>query len=1063
MQTPNGKSIDNYWNRYDPAKRYVEILFRDGYGTQASEMNELQSIFAARVKAIADSLFKDGDILQDAQITVNAQTGALTADAGLVYLSGAVWPVEAASFVIPVQGTVAVGVRLRESIISEVEDAGLCNPALGSRGEGEPGAWRRRVQAVWGYEGDGGSGEFYPVHTVDDGVVRAKETPPNLDSFTQGLARYDRDSTGGGTYITSGLAVRAAEDSGSGAQVYTVTAGRCRVNGYGVELATDRRISYAAQPDLRLVDTEVIQADGSASQRINEAHPPIHAITALRVVLQKTVNLVHGSYSGASDALPDTSVMSIVSVVQGETEYEATTDYKRTGDNVDWSPSGAEPATGSTYQVTYTYLDSTLTPEDADFDGFSVSGAVEGTAIMVSYQQALPRIDRLCIDGDGVFSWARGVAAEYNAKAPAVPGTLLAVASVSQTWREAAARTVSNDGVRVVAFAEIEALSARIDYALQEVARQRLEADVATREDGARVGLFVDPLWDDTMRDQGISQSAAVVNGYLTLPVQARVYALSRDIKAPAARTHTPGVLLSQPLRTGEMKVNPYQSFAILPAKATLSPSVDRWVQKDTEWASATTQHFYRTIYAPGHPQHGKTLTSASTGTETVGTATSALEYLRQITVAFEIEGFGPEEVLRGISFDGIAVEATEGELTADAEGKLSGHFVIPANVPAGVKLVEFTGGEGGSSAQATFVGQGTLEVTTLREVQRVTHTYVDPLAQTFVLDKAAQVCGADLWFTAKGASGVRVQIREVSNGVPTRTVLAEAIVPASSIVVTGGGHTRILFDAPVAVAAGTEYALIVLCDDAETAVAVAEMGQFDTTHQQWVAAQPYTIGVLLSSSNASTWTAHQTRDLTFRLLEAVYAEGTNTLDLGAATVEESATDLILYALAETPSSQTRVEYALELPSGDELTVAEEQPVRLSEPLVGGVAVKAKLAGDASGSPVLWPGSQVVAGTVQTSADYYTRSIPASGATRAVLIFAAEIPTGAGVTPEIQVDGGAWEAMTLADTTQEGDGVVEYRYTHSLSSCDLVKVRLTLTGGISARPMVQNIRLMAVA
>ena len=472
MQTQSGKRIDNYWNRYDAGKKYMELLFRDGYGTQASEMNELQSLFAARVKSLADSLFKDGDILQDAQITVNAQTGALTAEAGLVYLSGAVWPVETASFVIPVQGTVSVGVRLRESIISELEDPALCNPAVGSRGEGEPGAWRKKVEAVWGYDGDGGSGEFYPIHTVDDGVPRAKETPPNLDSFNQGIARYDRDSTGGGTYVCSGLTVRQAEDAGGGAQVYTVAEGRCRVSGYGVELLTSRRLSYAATPDLRFIDTEVIEADGSGKQRINVAHPPIHNITALRVTLQKTVSVVHGSYSGCADALPDTSVMSLVEVKQGETTYEAGTDYKRTGDTVDWSPTGNEPATGSTYQVTYTYLDKTLTPEDPDYDGFSVSGAVSGTGIMVSYNQALPRIDRLCITGDGTFTWVQGVAAEYNAKAPSVPETVLALCSVKQTWREASARVVQNDGVRVVAFSDMEALAARVEYALQEVARQ---------------------------------------------------------------------------------------------------------------------------------------------------------------------------------------------------------------------------------------------------------------------------------------------------------------------------------------------------------------------------------------------------------------------------------------------------------------------------------------------------------------------------------------------------------------------------------------------------------------
>lgn len=50
------------------------------------------------------------------------------------------------------------------------------------------------------------------------------------------------------------------------------------------------------------------------------------------------------------------SVQSIVSVVQGATTYTLTTDYLLTADAVDWSPGGAEPATGSQYVVTYTYL-----------------------------------------------------------------------------------------------------------------------------------------------------------------------------------------------------------------------------------------------------------------------------------------------------------------------------------------------------------------------------------------------------------------------------------------------------------------------------------------------------------------------------------------------------------------------------------------------------------------------------------------------------------------------------------------------------------------------------------
>ena len=1063
MQTPNGKNIDNYWNRYDSSKEYREILFRDGYGTQASEINELESITAAHVRGIGDAIFSDGDIIKDAQISVDASSGAVTAEAGQVYLAGTVYSVSASAFTVPLQGTFSVGIRLKETIISEAEDAGLLNPAVGSRGQGEPGAWRRRVQAVWGYDRDGGIGSFYPIYTIDDGVVRAKETPPDLDSVTQGIARYDRDSTGGGTYVCSGMTVRAADDVG-GAQIYTVAEGRCRVCGYGVELLTSRRLTYAAEPALRLIDTEAIVADGTATQRITVAHPPIRSITALRVTLEKTETVVHGSYTGCADALAETSVRSIVSVVQGSTTYTEGTDFKRTGDTVDWSPSGAEPATGSTYTVIYTYIAKDVVPSDQDFDGFSVSGAVQGSDILVSYQQALPRIDRLCITSDGAFSWIQGVASETRAKAPAVPSTMLAIASVTQTWRTKDERVVTNDGVRVIAFSDLEALTSRVDYALQEIARQRLESDVATREAGARVGIFVDPLLDDSMRDQGLEQTAAVVNGFLTLPIRASVSGVSSDVKLPAARSSSSSVVLEQPLMTGEMKINPYLAFAVMPGKATLTPAVDRWTVTNTTWTSPVTKEFYRTIYAPTHPQHGSTVTSSSSSTETAGVSSSAIEYLRQISIAFTCEGFGSGEKLSRVTFDGIAVTPAESGITADVSGKLSGHFTIPANVPAGVKAVVFTGA-GGSTAQTTFVGQGTLETTTLRTVQSVVNTYIDPLAQTFVLEEARQLSGVDLFFTAKGQSGVRIQIRETSGGYPTRSVLAEAIVPASSITAEAAVATRILFDAPVPLSASTEYALVILCDDADTAVAIAEMGKFDSAHQQWVSAQPYTVGVLLSSSNASTWTAHQTKDIAFRLLAADFVEGTNTVPLGSAEVgADGVSDLMLLACSETPSAATHVEYELGLPSGAVMTVAEGQTVQLSEAVASGtLSVTAKLSGDTAGSPVLWPGTQVLMGMVQTSGTYYTRSIPATGAAKAVLIYDGSVPSGATVTPEIQVDSGEWMAMTSAGTTQEGNGYVEFKFTTALSGADLVKVRLTLTGNNTSRPLVYDIRLLAVA
>lgn len=399
--------------------------------------------------------------------------------------------------------------------------------------------------------------------------------------------------------------------------------------------------------------------------------------------------------------------------------------------------------------------------------------------------------------------------------------------------------------------------------------------------------------------------------------------------------------------------------------------------------------------------------------------------------------------------------------LTANEHGEIRGKFRIPPDVPSGAKAVVFTG-RGGSSASASFVGQGQMTVQNIVQAQTITRYWTDPLAQTFALSSAAQICGVDLYFTARGDSPVRVQLRDTDNGYPGKAVLAEARLEPVDIVITGGGHTRVLFAAPVSLATDTEYAVVVMCDDAVTALAVAELGQFDAVRQYYVAGQPYQVGVLFSSSNASAWTAHQKKDLAFRLLAADFTASTAEVKLGSVTVE-GATDLMVLALEDLPRADTRVEYELTLPGGAVQRVAAGQPVRLAAAQTGGVAVTAALSGIAGGaSPVLHPGTQVLSGTVRASAVYQPRAVPAVNATRAVLVYEALVPSGAAITPEIKTDSGDWIAMLAGGTAQQGDGWVEFRFTAELSAAVEVRYRLTLTGTTLARPQVRNLKFLAL-
>lgn len=1053
-----------YFNRFDPAKHYDEHVFVAGRYLQSAEINEVQSNTFARIKNIADSLFKDGDIVRDAAVLVNKDTGLVTCYPGAVYIKGAVRGVPPGSFYIPITGAVAIGVRLVESIVTVAEDGDLRDPAAGSRSYQQPGADRLKVDPVWA-SSMGGETDFYPVYTVTDGVLDAKDPPPSLDSVTQSLARYDRDSTGG-NYVVTGLTVKALPDNGA-YQAYTLSEGRCRVYGSGFDFPTARRVQLLAIPDLKAITNEPHLSASVGSQRINLDRTPATNITQVTIETQKTVTLTHGVSTGAQDPLPDTSVLSIISVSQGATTYTATADYLLTAGKVDWSPGGAEPAPGSTYSVTYQYI-SSIVPSAIDDNGFTVIGAVIGTNILVNYQQKLPRIDRLCINTEGKLVWQIGVAAEFYPQPPTVPDDVLPLASVYQTWTST--RAVRNDGVRVVSMPQLAAVEGRLDLLMQLVAQQRLESDIHTRESGTKKGLFTDPFLDESQRDAGTTQTAAIVRGELMLAIAPTITAPTSDISTPATLAHGDIIRLEQSLRTGSMKINAYSAFAPVPASIKLTPAVDRWTIVSSAWTSATTSRF-------SVGQGNNSSTSSVTRNVLLSSTTVPSETLRPIVVSYQISGFGPGELLTSLTFDDVQLPT--GSAVANSGGIISGTFTVPSGIPAGSKSV-VASGAAGSVGTATFSGQGTVERQIFQQQTTVTETRwqsppppapavnnggvrrTDPLAQTFIMPSNTQVTGVDLWFAVRPTTKTRVQIRATATGFPDDKIIAEAkIVPAATNI--GGAHTRIHFDYPVMLLGGTEYAIVCLCDDAIGELSLAELGKFDAAAQRWITSQPYTVGVMLSSSNASTWTAHQDRDLAFRILGASYTETHRTISLGTVAVA-GATDLMLMSYAERPSSVTAMRYLLTLPDSSVVAVDDGQPIQLASPITGNVAITAELTGNIEFSPVIFPGTQLVSGIISTVGDYVSRAIPAGSSVSVKVIYEAIAPSGSTITasykgPDIS---DTWTAFSAATTRTVDDGFTEFVHTVSGVTEVSVQIKLALTGSAGARPRIRDLRVIVI-
>jgi hypothetical protein len=393
----------------------------------------------------------------------------------------------------------------------------------------------------------------------------------------------------------------------------------------------------------------------------------------------------------------------------------------------------------------------------------------------------------------------------------------------------------------------------------------------------------------------------------------------------------------------------------------------------------------------------------------------------------------------------------------ADNHGTAEGQITVPEGVPAGTVLIEIEG-DLGSKGSATYTASGTVTTESRRIVNRVAANY-DPLAQTFTLSEGRHVAGVDLWFKNKGSSRVQVQIRETTVGFPNQNVVAQATVYPVDINVNGT-HTRVLFT-PVWLEANVEYAIVILTDDAETSVAVAELGKFDQIHNAYITKQAYQVGVLLSSSNASTWTAHQDLDLAFRLLACRFTETEHIVNLGTITAAGN-TNLLTLADIERVSSETDVEFIYTDSGGKTNTLAEDMPVELKETLDGEVSVRAKLKGTTTRSPVLFQGVQAVLGTMDETGDYVTRAITAGNNISVKIIYESYTPGNSQAKVYVQNSDTTWTLIPLTSGSPAGDGWEEHTHVAENFSGATTRVKIVLEGNVLYRPQVRNLKVFTV-
>lgn len=1046
--------IKDYYEQFSSDHQYERLLFRTGKGLQSRELNDVQSQMIHQVKGIADVLLKDGDLTTEGDVIIDAITGHVYLGQASVYLVGLVRPVPEHSLTIALDQTIDIGVWLDFNVITEQHDPSLRDPAAGAHNFDEPGAARLKSNIGWGLINDvkAANAKFYPVHRVVNGALIVKQPSPQLDTMTSALARYDRQANGG-SYVVEGMDLHYRGHN-ERHQTFSLKEGKAHIQGYEVAFQTARQQAFPYDPDMKTVEHEPhnFKPDDQGRMQVHLSFTPVFSVERVTVVAEKTINMTRRT--GDDDPLMDDAVRRVVSVIETNQKTAKTftddSDYIFTKNSIRWQRDGEKPTPGSTYQVVYQYYEQlTIEHNEQGFvleqgDGDAAPRIVADSDIAIDYTWKMPRTDLVVLDQDGTISRIKGHADAFRPMAPKAPENHLLLAKVEQTWWHTGAPNIVDLAVHSVSMLTLKQMQQQISDLYQLVAIEQLHNNANAEDPSSKYGVFVDPFLDDDLRDQGIPQTAAIIEGELQLPVLANVTDFEQH--EPVILPYELANVLTQEMKTGSMKINPYQAFDPLPAAVKLQPNVDHWTQTITNWSSRITRSFVR-----GSGGRSRVI-SNSTQVERINTQTRQQEFLRTRDVTFTLQGFGPGETLERIEFDGVFVAANDQtNLTVNSGGTLRNAFTVPDNIPAGSKRVRFIGGTQ-SVAQATYIGSGDIRVDTMRRIDTEISQRYDPLAQTFTLEQAGFIAGVELWFTRKGSEDVRVQIRETGLGMPSQVVLAEAILPSSAIALN---DVTTLFEFfPVLLNAGEEYAIVVLTDGAEHEVAIANLGEFDKQHG-WVTSQPYQVGVLLSSSNASTWTPHQDKDLAFRLKRATFIQTQQEIELGEIPAD-NVSDLMSLAVVARPNSDTDVRFEFSVQGrAQPFNVQEWEPLNLIEPLSKPVRVKALLSGSSDLSPILFAGVQAVMGTLSQTADYISRAIPCQADGHIAVTF--EMIERDNIDVYIQV-ANQWQVLTQPSIKVLSDGWERLSFSYADPGVAQTRIKLVLSGNAKTRPKVRSLR-----
>lgn len=1109
-------NVDHYYNQFDSSKQYTEMLFRSGKVLQSKELNELQSIIKDQIKNVGDTILTNGDIIEGCQLIIDGTSVTLTK--GRIYLNGNIRSIPDTQLTIRAKGTETIGVLLRNDVITPDDDTSLLDTAEGYDNYNQDGAYRLKEYVEITLDNSDAS----TLYTLVDGqqlVVNTAEDLTQLEKINATLARRTFDESG--NYKVSGLNL-VSKNYGDDDHVYiTLESGKAYVKGYEVSKTTSQTIALDRVSSLRQTTNEPkIFRDGSNSYQLNNDY--VNDVSKIVAIVQKQQSLTRGSIIGGIDYLPLTPVVEIVSVTQGETTYTQGVDYQLTSDGVDWSLGGSTPNPGESYTVVWSYNKTMKKDEDYTLvkseDGskgsirFNDSGdlPVDGSTFLANYDCVLCRRDVIALNQDGkVIVTAGQPDILRTVESPSVDSEeVLILGSVLQKPNTNEVLVI-NSNIQSVSMLDLYKMLERLNNLEYNIAVSDLDKETADGENANDlVGILTDGFLGLTKSDVYHSEWSASIDpeeNELTVQSQSTLHNLevnkasssnygkfARNITAP----YNEFVSVDQPLATDIMRVNSYNAFPQL-ASVQVSPAVDNWIDetvvnvennatgavslrrwwyhKGEPWAQAEKQKWIAYGYADGGESLGWSGTTANTTKTTKTVVDTAIKYMRQLPVYVTVQNLEPDTDNIVATFDGLPIKlnaqqsryqgTTQGSLRSDSLGIAKGEFTVPANTLCGTKELKVYPVSTPSLAGATsYTAEGTTRKTTNNVLNTTTRLNpYDPLAQSFQFEVDQFLTSVGIYFKDKSAKcPVTVQVRNMVNGYPSTTVYAEKIVYPSEIALSENGtaETKVVFDTPVFCRSNEQYCFTVLSNSDVDSLFIAETTKKDLVTSAQIVKNPYLNGVLFSSSNALTWTAHQSTDMKFKLYCAKFEP---TSSIVFTNVENVSYDRLMVMADELVPIGCSIKWQYRINNSEWLPIEAYVDRDLDE-LAENVEIKADFTSTNFTSPVIASDNLSLVGFLnEKTGTYISKNVAiADGYNHVKVVVDLHIPANTNVNLYFATDvnGNTWTPLESTNSVRKSSTYETFTFEKDLeASYKNYRCKLVLsTNDPTKRPKAKDLR-----